>query len=50
MLGMWRRTHAKRLHAHRHPNNKGFYNIQEATGVDDMAKNIPKIHATLDNK
>jgi hypothetical protein len=35
---------------HRNPNNKGVYNVQEATTVDDVAKSIPKIHATLDNK
>ena len=33
-------------------NNKGvkMYNVQEATMVEDVARNIPRIYASLDNQ
>jgi hypothetical protein len=35
---------------HRHSNSNGVYNIQEDTTVDDVARSMLKIHATLDNR
>jgi hypothetical protein len=35
---------------HRRENNKTTYNIQEPTTVNDVAKTIPKIYATLEDR
>jgi hypothetical protein len=34
---------------HRQQNSKRVYNIQEATTVNDVARNMPQIYAALDN-
>jgi hypothetical protein len=40
----------QRDYPHKQPSSKGVYNIQEATMIDDVAKSMLKIHATLDNR
>ena len=35
---------------HRQQNSRRFYNIQEATTVNDVARSLPQIYAALDNK
>ena len=35
---------------HRKHNNRRVYNVQEATTVNDVARTIPHISATLDNR
>jgi hypothetical protein len=35
---------------HRQHNSRRFYNIQEATTVNDVARSMPQIYETLDNK
>ena len=34
----------------RQQNNKGLYNIQEATTVNDVARSMPQIYVALDNR
>jgi hypothetical protein len=35
---------------HRQQNSRRVYNIQEATTINDVARSMPRIYATLDNK
>jgi hypothetical protein len=42
--------HLMRDFPHRKQNNRIIYNIQEATIVNDVARSIPQIYATLDNR
>jgi hypothetical protein len=35
---------------HRQHNNRRVYNVQEATTVNDVARSMPQIYATLDNR
>ena len=35
---------------HRQQNSKRVYNIQEATAINDVARSMPHIYGTLDNK
>jgi hypothetical protein len=39
-----------RDYPHRHQNSRSFYNIQEATTVNDVARGMLQIHATLEIK
>jgi hypothetical protein len=34
---------------HRQQNSRKVYNIQEATTVNDVARSVPQIYASLDN-
>jgi hypothetical protein len=49
MLGLWRRTSTEGF-PHRQQNSRRVYNIQEATTVNDVARIMPWIYASLDNK
>jgi hypothetical protein len=42
--------HLLRDYPHRHQNSRSFYNIQEATTVNDVARGMLQIHATLEIK
>jgi hypothetical protein len=35
---------------HRQQDNRRVYNIQEATAINDMARSMPQIYPTLDNR
>jgi hypothetical protein len=35
---------------HRQQDNRRVYNIQEATTVNDVARSMPQIYASLDNR
>jgi hypothetical protein len=35
---------------HRQHDNKKVYNVQEATTVNDVAKSVPRIYATVENR
>jgi hypothetical protein len=42
--------HLLRDFPYRKHNNRRVYNIQEATTVNDVARSMPQIYATLDNR
>ena len=44
-----REEHLLRDCPHRQQNSWKVYNIQEATTVNDVARSVPQIYATLDN-
>jgi hypothetical protein len=41
--------HLPRDCPHKQQNSRRVYNIQEATTVNDVARSMPQIYATLDN-
>jgi hypothetical protein len=49
MLGLWRRTSTEGLSTQTKKNRR-FYNIQEVTTVNDVARSMPQIYAAMDNK
>jgi hypothetical protein len=42
--------HLLRDNPHRQQDNRSVYNIQEAITVNDVARSMPQIYATLDNR
>ena len=42
--------HLLRDFLHRQQNSRRIYNIQESTTVNDVARSVPQIYASLDNK
>jgi hypothetical protein len=49
MLGMWRSTFVEGF-PHKHHDKRKVYNVQEATTVNDMARSVLRIYATLENQ
>jgi hypothetical protein len=45
-----REEHLLRDCPHRQQDNRSIYNIQEATTVNDVARSMPQIYASLDNR